>query len=176
MWKPKTVIHSLLLSSTAYTCSQKIPSDHCHSKKLCCLLTCHHLPLLEHSHVICSGHLCRPDLFSYKEGRQYKGEPGALIGKENHTICFCWFVAQILLECLHLLFWYLNFPLLTVKQRPGVKSTVCYSEGWKQLRHTWMLTSLLLDSQASALGLCVQLGICSLHFAVLSVMSFTLEC
>lgn len=98
------------------------------------------------------------------------------MGKENDTICFCWFVAQILVECLHLLFWYLNFPLLTVKQRPGVTSTVCYSEGWKQPRHTWMLTSLLLDSQASALGLCSQLGICSSHLAVLSVMSFTLVC
>lgn len=39
-----------------------------------------------------------------------------------------------------------------------------------------MLTSLPLDSQASALGLCSQLGICSSHLAVLSVMSFTLVC
>lgn len=170
------MIPSLLLSSTAYNCSQKIPSDHCHSKKFCCLLRCHHLPLFEPSHAICSGHLCRPDLFSYKEGNPYKAEPGALVGRENNTICFCWFVAQILLECLHLLLWYLNFPLLTVKQRPGVKSTVCCSEGWNQPRHTWMLTSLPLDSQASALVLNFQLGICSSHFAVLTAMSFTLVC
>lgn len=168
------MIPSLLLTSTAYNCCQKIPSDHSHSKKFYCLLTRHHLPLLEHSHAICSGHLCRPDLCSYKEGRQYRAEPGTLVGKENDTICFCWFVAQILLECLHLLFWYLNFPLLTVKQRPRVKSTVCYSEGWRQPLRTWMLTSLPLDSQASALGLCFQLGICSLHFTVLRVMHFAL--
>lgn len=58
------------------------------ARSFCSLLPCHHFPLLEHRHTICSGHLCRPDLFSYKEGRQYKAISGALAGKENYTVCF----------------------------------------------------------------------------------------
>ena len=77
----------LLLSCTAYNGSQKIPSYHCYSENqaFCCLLTCHHLPILVHSYAICSIHLCRPDLFSYKDDGQCKAEQRALVGKERMT-------------------------------------------------------------------------------------------
>lgn len=123
------MIPPLLLGCIPYNSSQKIPSDDSYRKNqaFCCLMTCHQLPLPVHSYAVCSIHLCRPDLFLYKEG---KAEQRTLVGKERMTpLCFCWFAAQMLVECLHLLFWYLNFPLLTVRQQPGVMSTVCYKEG-----------------------------------------------
>lgn len=107
-----------------------------------------------HNYAIHFMHLGRPDLFLYKEGRWCKAEQRGLVSKERMTpLCFCWFAARILVECWHLLFWYLNLSQLTVRQQAWVTSTMCYAGGCKQAPSPWMLTSLPLLSQASTLGL-----------------------